>query len=403
MTDVIPKDKHASKDVDAKERTMSGRLHRMKKWKEAAAGTLLVAVMIAIVTAMVLPAGNAAASERPRIEVVFCLDTTGSMGGLIEGAKQKIWSIANGILSGEPTPDVYLGLVGYRDYGDAYVTRVFPLNGDLDEVFENLMSFRADGGGDTPEHVNRALHDAVHGISWSDNEETLKLIFLVGDCPPHTDYDDGYSYREACADAVCRNIVINTVQCGTYEETVAYWREIARLGEGRYAAVAQEGGMQVVETPFDAELAALNVLLEETVVPFGSDSRRIEYEDRRERVSALAPALAAERAACKSVDADMGSCDLLDALRSGGARLEDLKDRDLPPLLRGMSISERRSYISRVEEERADILRRIETLRVKRSAFIDRHLKEHAEEEGFDEVVQLFIEEQAARSGITYR
>ena len=158
----------------------------------------------------------------------------------------------------------------------------------------------------------------------------------------------------------------------------------------------------MVETPFDAELAALNVLLEETVVPFGSDSRRIEYEDRRERVSALAPALAAERAACKSVDADMGSCDLLDALRSGGARLEDLKDRDLPPLLRGMSISERRSYISRVEEERADILRRIETLRVKRSAFIDRHLKEHAEEEGFDEVVQLFIEEQAARSGITY-
>jgi hypothetical protein len=67
-----------------------------------------------------------------------------------------------------------------------------------------------------------------------------------------------------------------------------------------------------------------------------------------------------------------------------------------------MSLSERRSYLSRIEEERADILRRIETLRVKRSAFIDQYLKEHAEEEGFDEVVQLFIEEQAARRGITY-
>src|SRR4029079_11451581 len=32
---------------------------------------------------------------KPRVEVVFCLDTTGSMGGLIEGAKQKIWSISN--------------------------------------------------------------------------------------------------------------------------------------------------------------------------------------------------------------------------------------------------------------------------------------------------------------------
>src|SRR5438552_19192440 len=34
---------------------------------------------------------------KPRIEVCFVLDTTGSMGGLIEGAKQKIWSIANEI------------------------------------------------------------------------------------------------------------------------------------------------------------------------------------------------------------------------------------------------------------------------------------------------------------------
>jgi hypothetical protein len=29
--------------------------------------------------------------SKPRIQVCFVLDTTGSMGGLIEGAKQKIW------------------------------------------------------------------------------------------------------------------------------------------------------------------------------------------------------------------------------------------------------------------------------------------------------------------------
>ena len=38
-------------------------------------------------------------SAGPRIEVVFVLDTTGSMSGLIEGAKQKIWSIANAMAS----------------------------------------------------------------------------------------------------------------------------------------------------------------------------------------------------------------------------------------------------------------------------------------------------------------
>ena len=79
---------------------------------------------------------------KPQVEVVFCLDTTGSMSGLIEGAKQKIWSIVNQIASGRPAPDVKVGLLAYRDRGDVYVTRVFDLTDDLDEVHKNL---REDG------------------------------------------------------------------------------------------------------------------------------------------------------------------------------------------------------------------------------------------------------------------
>src|SRR5262245_64748262 len=63
--------------------------------------------------------------ERPSVEVVFCLDTTGSMGGLIDAAKQKIWTICNQIAQGSPTPKIKIGLVAYRDRGDAYVTKVF--------------------------------------------------------------------------------------------------------------------------------------------------------------------------------------------------------------------------------------------------------------------------------------
>ena len=64
------------------------------------------------------------APARPRIEVCFVLDTTGSMRRLIEGAKQKIWSIANEMISAKPTPELRLGLIAYRDRGDEYVTRV---------------------------------------------------------------------------------------------------------------------------------------------------------------------------------------------------------------------------------------------------------------------------------------
>src|SRR5437899_11800754 len=76
--------------------------------------------------------------KKPKVEVVFCLDTTGSMGGLIEGAKQKIWSISNQIASGKPTPDLKIGLVAFRDKGDAYVTQVHDLTGDLDAVHAKL-------------------------------------------------------------------------------------------------------------------------------------------------------------------------------------------------------------------------------------------------------------------------
>src|SRR6266480_6466082 len=83
----------------------------------------------------------AAKLAKPRIEVCFVLDTTGSMSGLIEGAKQKIWSIANEMVSAKPTPEIRLGLVAYRDRGDEYVTKVFDLTNDIDAIYAQLQSF----------------------------------------------------------------------------------------------------------------------------------------------------------------------------------------------------------------------------------------------------------------------
>src|SRR5438552_5102923 len=76
---------------------------------------------IAIGWSQTLNAKTQTSEAKPRIEVCFVLDTTGSMGGLIEGAKQKIWSIANEMISAKPAPELKLGLIGYRDRGDEYV------------------------------------------------------------------------------------------------------------------------------------------------------------------------------------------------------------------------------------------------------------------------------------------
>jgi Mg-chelatase subunit ChlD len=194
--------------------------------------------------------GNAAGTVPPptivapaakRVEVVFVLDTTGSMSGLIHAAKEKIWSIASTLAQAQQAPEISMGLVAYRDRGDAYVTQVVDLNRDLDSMYAKLMDFAAGGGGDGPEAVNEALEAAIERMSWSDDQGTYRVVFLVGDAPPHMDYQDDVKYPQVVAAAKAKGIVVNTIQCGNAADTVAPWRHIASLGGGRYFTVEQAG------------------------------------------------------------------------------------------------------------------------------------------------------------------
>jgi Mg-chelatase subunit ChlD len=231
---------------------------------------------------------------KPRIEVCFVLDTTGSMGGLIEAARQKIWSIANQIVKAKPAPDLEIGLVAYRDRGDTYITKTFPLTSDIDTVYAHLTQFVADGGGDEPESVNEALAVAVHDMPWSKDSSVLKMIFLVGDAPPHMDYPNDVKYPVTCEEAAKRDIIINTVQCGALPETTPDWQKIAHLGEGRYIAIGETGDVAVIATPMDAKLAELNAAVGKTLVPYGKDGERRDVMEKQARseTSFAAPASA---------------------------------------------------------------------------------------------------------------
>src|SRR2546423_2863437 len=176
--------------------------------------------------------------NKPRIEVCFVLDTTGSMGGLIEGAKQKIWSIANEMISAKPTPELKLGLIGYRDRGDEYVVRSFQLTDDIDSIYAHLRDFKADGGGDEPESVNEALAEAIEKMPWSQDRKGLKIIFLAGAAPPHMDYADVPKAPHLCRIAAQRDCTINTVQCGGMPEPTPLWQQTATSSEASYAANA---------------------------------------------------------------------------------------------------------------------------------------------------------------------
>jgi len=348
------------------------------------------------------------ANAAPRVEVAFVLDTTGSMAGLIDGAKRKIWSIANQLASGQPTPQVRMALVGYRDRGDAYVTRVRDLTDDIDAVYADLQGFAADGGGDTPESVNQALHEAVTRLAWSRDAGVYRVIFLVGDAPPHLDYQGDVSFADSVTQARQRGIVVNTVQCGDLAETTPIWQQIASSGGGTFAAIRQDGGMLALATPMDDELAVLNRDLAGTLVPYGAADERKELEAKRDRAaSADAPSVASRLGFLSKLGGRLnaGRTDLVDAITSGVTVLGDVAEPELPAELRAMAPAAREAFVNEKLETRQRIQARIDHLSTERDAYVAQESARRADSgkgDGFDAVVLETVREQAAAAGITY-
>ena len=317
--------------------------------------------------------------ETPRAEVVFVLDSTGSMSGLIEGAKQKIWSIANSIISQDPAPEIKIGLISYRDRGDEYVTQIMDLTDDIDAVYAKLQSFRAAGGGDTPESVNQALNEAVTKMSWSPADQNVyRVIFLVGDCPPHMDYKDDVKYPETCKLAMEKFIIINTVQCGNYDETTPIWQEIAKKSEGQFVQIAQSGGMIVIRTPYDDEIAQLTKELSSTVIPYGSMETQAAVLGKLRRAESADVVSNASRAAfnVKSKGrAVQGKGDLVQSLADDDIALEAVEEAYLPEDMKGLSKEELEKVVKEKTAKRAELNAKILDLSKKRDTWLAENAK----------------------------
>ena len=349
--------------------------------------------------------------KKPKVEIVFAIDTTGSMGGLIDGAKRKIWAIANEVQKAQQKPEVRIGLVAFRDQGDEYVTKATPLTNDLDKVYETLMGLRADGGGDTPEDVNAALDAALTQMKWSDDKDTLKMIFLVGDAPPHMDYAQEIKWAVTAQSAVRKNIYINTVQCGADPETTTAWKGIAHAAEGRYAAIPQDGGVNVaIATPYDKDLDKLARDLDGTYMEYGSDHFKSEKKALRVRVTEAAkPApVAADRAATKAMAADKADEDIIDLAKArggAGSAIASMAPAALPEELKGKNAEEQRKIIDATATKRAALQKQIAELSKKREQAIADAKKKApaAAKDAFDsEIVDALHAEAAATGVLTY-
>jgi Mg-chelatase subunit ChlD len=162
------------------------------------------------------------------LDILFILDTTGSMQDEIQQLQDTIVSIHARIQNAFNSLPIRFGLILYRDRGDAYVVKPYAFTERLEHFQEHLDNVRAGGGGDYPEDLQAALEEALRKTAW--NPSAVKLAFIIGDAPPHLDYQQSYTYLAAALEANQRGIKLYTIGAsGLRIEGEYIFRQISAL------------------------------------------------------------------------------------------------------------------------------------------------------------------------------
>jgi hypothetical protein len=337
------------------------------------------------------------------IDVAICLDTSGSMDGLIDAARRSIWGIVNQLATATPTPKLRLALLSYGNVGNdataGWVRIETQLTDDLDLVSQKLFALRTNGG---EEYVGRVVQACIEQLAWSSDAAALKLLVVAGN--ESADQDREVDFRKACGSAIQRGIVVDSIYCGNAADGDAPgWAEIARLTDGVYATIDHNRAAVAIESPFDAQITALSAELNTTYIPFGAGGAGGLSNQRAQDSNALgaSPAVAAQRAVTKCNANYSCAWDLVDACRQADFELASVRTEDLPEAMRGMTLEQRRAHVAEKLEQRTRLQQQIGELDRKRAAFVAEQQKELAQSgtTSFDAAVCEAVRAQAAAKG----
>ncbi len=202
-----------------------------------------------------------AATEGVPLDILFLLDSTGSMADEIDQIKATLLSISSRISDLPSQPDLRFGMVAYRDRGDAFVTRVYDFEPDPQRFVETIRGVVAHGGGDYPESLNEALHVAVHEPEWRPGD-AIRLMFLIADAPPQLGYQDDYSYADDMIEAHRQGIKTFSIASSGLDQQGEYvFRQIAQHTMGRFIFIVYGAGGTTSHSVSDYTIGRLDDLV----------------------------------------------------------------------------------------------------------------------------------------------
>lgn len=342
------------------------------------------------------------------IDLVICLDTSGSMEGLIDSARARLWDIVNSLAKARPIPQLRVGLITYGSpsrstAANGWLVKQTDLTTDLDTVYAKMMSLRTDGG---DEFVGWALRRALDWMQWSNDPQALKLVFIAGN-ESADQASEVFNFRYVAEDARNRGITVNSIYCGDREMGVRErWDQVAACGGGSYSAIDMRCGTIQVETPHDKVLWELNMKLNATYVPYGSlggVGRKRQLEQDR-NADGVGVASGVSRVTAKgSALYENSGWDLVDGVKAKKVAVKDLKEADLPAEMKSIPVEERERFVESQAHARADIQKQIAEVSLAREQFLrDARAQSSGGKQALDEAVIDALRTQAKANGFKF-
>lgn len=348
------------------------------------------------------------AEGQAKVQLAILLDTSGSMGGLIEQTKTQLWKVVNTFIGAKQNgkvPFVEVALYEYGMGGNAphYIRSIQPLTRDLDQISEDLFALKTSG---SSEYCGAVIAQATNELKWDPSPDVYKAIFIAGNEP----FTQGpVPPQEACRAAIARGIIVNTIHCGNERAGLdGGWKAGATLADGSFLVIDHNAAVVHIEAPQDAEIVALNEKLNKTYIAYGKDGRRKlesqSVQDANAKRNKQSGAEVGRAVAKSSQNYYNASWDLVDASKEKDFDWEKVKDEDLPEEMRKLDLEGRKKYVAEMNAKRGEIQKKIQKLNEDRKKFVAEKRRESSEEgdDTLDEVVTKTVRDQAGKKGYQF-
>jgi len=375
-------------------------------------GRGLTFILLLFLTTNCSEATNAQIPSAPpdkakKIKIALLLDTSNSMDGLIDQAKSQLWKIVNELSVAKCDnlkPELQIALYEYGNDGlsssEGYIRQVSGFTSDLDLISEKLFSLRTNGGS---EFCGYVINTSLNQLDWNIDGDDLQIIFIAGNEP----FTQGrISYGESCSKAKSKNVVVNTIFCGNFDEGVrSNWKDGADITNGSYMSIEQNTKTVYIASPYDKRITELNTKLNKTYIAYGSQgkAKKCNQEMQDNNASTYGTVNEVQRAVSKSSHVyNNKTWDIIDASNEEDFDIDEIKEEDLPSEMKAMTSAEKQKYISDNKKEREEIQKEILELNKKRTIYVANLEKDTKTENSLDDAMIKAIKKQAKSKNFVF-